>query len=212
MRSSLALLFVFGAAGVASAQPSEALVLVPPAPSATSGMWLDFGLGATRIDPGNGQTYRGTYARFAPQTTINRMFYLGAEIDIGSFDGSQPSATDTAARGGSSGTSTTTMSSGDTGTLAAAKLVAGARLMAGAFSGGLELAGGVRYASVTDISGVTTHADGMGVVEARGRLDLWVTPHVTIGALAGSDIIRRDEATFALNVGFHFERFDHTRY
>jgi len=84
--------------------------------------------------------------------------------------------------------------------------------MAGAFSGGLELAGGVRYASVTDISGVTTHADGMGVVEARGRLDLWVTPHVTIGALAGSDIIRRDEATFALNVGFHFERFDHTRY
>jgi len=59
-----------------------------------------------RLDPGDGNTYRGNYVRFAPQTTINRMFYLGAEIDIGSFDGSQPSATDTAARGGSSGTST----------------------------------------------------------------------------------------------------------
>ncbi|HET9988467.1 MAG TPA: hypothetical protein VFQ65_08100 [Kofleriaceae bacterium] len=211
MRSSLALLFVFGAAGVASAQPSETLVLAPPAPSATSGMWLDFGVGATRVDPGDGNTYRGSYVRFAPQTTINRMFYLGAEIDIGSFDMSQPSAGNTAARGGSSGTGTT-MSNGDSGALAAAKLVAGARLMAGAFSGGLELASGVRYTTVTGETGLTGVSEGRGVVEARGRLDVWVTPHLTIGALAGSDIVRRDEATFALNVGFHFEPFDHTRY
>lgn len=211
MRSSLAILLVAGGVGVASAQPSEALVLAPPAPSAMSGMWLDFGVGATRIDPGDGNTYRGNYVRFAPQTTINRMFYLGAEIDIGSFDAGQPSASDTAARGGSTG-GTTTMSDGNTGTLAAAKLVGGARLMAGPFSGGLELAGGVRYATITSVSGVTTNAQGMGVVEARGRLDLWATPHVTVGVLAGTDIVRRDEATFALNVGFHFEPFDHTRY
>lgn len=209
MRSSLAILFVAGAAGVASAQPSEALVLAPPAPSAMSGMWLDFGVGATRIDPGDGNTYRGNYVRFAPQTTLNRMFYLGAEIDIGSFDAGQPSASNTAARGSTG--STTTMSSGDTGTLAAAKLVGGARLMAGAFSGGLELAAGVRYATITS-AGITTNSDGMGVVEARGRLDLWATPHLTVGVLAGTDIVRRDEATFALNVGFHFEPFDHTRY
>ena len=212
MRNALALLVVAGWAGVASAQPSEALVLAPPAPPASSGMWLDFGAGATRIDPGNGQTYRGEYVRFAPQVTINRMFYLGAEIDIGSFDMSDSTPTNaTAARGGGTGTA---MPMADTfdGGLAAAKLVGGARLMAGAFSGGLELAGGVRYTTISNESGVNSNSVGMGIVEARGRLDVWLTPHVTVGALAGTDIVRRDEATFALNFGFHFEPFDHTRY
>jgi hypothetical protein len=212
MRNSLALLFVAGAASLAAAQPSEALVIAPPAPPATSGMWLDFGVAATRVDPGDGQTYRGTYVRFAPQTTINRGFYVGAEIDIGSFDASQPVAVDSAARGeGSSGTGMP-ISTGDSGGLAAAKLVAGVRMMAGAFSGGVELAGGVRYATISSDNGMNTFADDKGVLEARGRLDVWLTPHLTVGGLAGSDLARRDEVTFGLNLGFHFEPFDHTRY
>jgi len=211
MRNTLVVLLVAGAAGVASAQPSEALVLAPPAPPSTSGMWLDFGAGATRIDPGNGQTYRGEYVRFAPQVTLNRMFYLGAEIDIGSFDASLGPSNATAARGDTTG-GTMPMGEKIDGELAAAKLVGGARLMAGAFSGGLELAAGVRYTTLTSEPGIASNSQGMGIVEARGRLDVWLTPHVTVGALAGSDIVRRDEATFALNFGFHFEPFDHTRY
>ena len=211
MRNSLAMLFVAGAAGLASAQPSEALVLAPPAPASTSGMWLDFGLGATRIDPGNGQTYRGEYVRFAPQVTISRVFYLGAELDIGSFDASLGPSNTTAARGDGAGTSMP-MGTQIDGQLGAAKLVGGARLMAGAFSGGLELAGGVRYTTLTAEPGTQSNSTGMGVLEARGRLDVWVSPHLTVGALAGTDLARRDEATFALNVGFHFEPFDHSRY
>lgn len=212
MRNSLAMLFVVGAAGVASAQPSEALVLAPPAPLSYSGMWLDFGAGVTRIDPGNGQTYRGNYVRFAPQLTLNRVFYFGAELDIGSFDltGDAPNAT--AARGGGSGTGTTTMTTSGTGNLGAAKLVGGARMMAGAFSGGLELATGVRYTTVPTASSSMSYSNGEGVFEVRGRLDAWLTPHVTIGGLAGTDLARRDEVTFALNVGIHFEAFDHTRH
>ena len=80
-------------------------MIAPPAPPSTSGMWLDFGVSATRIDPGDGQTYRGQYVRFAPMTTIKNGLYLGAEIDIGSFDANQPDAVNSAARGdGSSGT------------------------------------------------------------------------------------------------------------
>ncbi|MEO6776940.1 MAG: hypothetical protein ABI467_28645 [Kofleriaceae bacterium] len=211
MRSSLAIVLVAGATAIASAQPSEIIVAVPAAPvPPTGGMWVDFGVGATRLDPGDGQTHRGNYVRFAPQTTFDRTFYLGAEIDIGSFDAGTPSPTiDSAARGGSSGT--TMDASADTGSLAAAKLIAGARMTAGAFSGGLELAGGVRYTTVTNLSSVTTIADGRGVVEARGRLDVWITPYVTLGALAGTDLVRRDELTFGLNLGVHFEPFDHTR-
>jgi len=210
MRNSLAIIFVAGAAGVASAQPSEALVIAPPAPASASGMWIDFGAGATRLDPGNGQTYRGEYLRFAPQVTLSRVLYFGAELDIGSFDASEGPANPAAARGEGSTGSGTPMTTQIDGQLGAAKLVGGARLMAGAVSGGLELAAGIRYTTLTE--GSASNSVGTGVVEARGRLDVWVTPHVTVGALAGTDIARRDEATFALNVGFHFEPFDHTRY
>jgi hypothetical protein len=212
MRYSLAMLFVAGAAGVAAAQPSEAIVIAPPPPPSTSGMWLDFGVSATRIDPGDGQTYRGQYVRFAPMTTIKNGLYLGAEIDIGSFDANQPVAVDSAARGeGSSGTGVA-MTTGNSGTLAAAKLVAGLRMMAGAFSGGVEVAGGMRYATITAAdSPMSMYTNGDGVLEARGRLDVWLSPHFTLGALAGTDIARRDEVTFGLDIGFHFERFDHSR-
>ena len=213
MRYSLAMVFVAGAAGLASAQPSEAIVIAPPAPPSTSGMWLDFGVSATRVDPGDGQTYRGQYVRFAPMTTIKNGLYLGAEIDIGSFDANVPVVADSAARGeGSSGTGVA-MSTGNSGTLAAAKLVAGLRMMTGAFSGGVELAGGMRYATITGPdTTMSTYTNGSGVLEARGRLDMWLSPHFTIGALAGTDIAQRDEVTFGLDVGFHFEPFDHTRY
>jgi hypothetical protein len=213
MRNSLAMLFVAGAAGIASAQPSEAVVIAPPPPPSTSGMWLDFGVSATRIDPGDGQTYRGQYVRFAPMTTIKNGFYLGAEIDIGSFDANQSVVANSAARGeGSTGTGGA-MATGNSGTLGAAKLVAGLRMIAGSFSGGVELASGMRYATITPAdSPMSTYSASAGVFEARGRLDLWLSPHLTVGALAGTDLARRDEVMFGLDVGFHFERFDHSRW
>src|SRR3569623_1594004 len=107
MRNSLAIIFVAGAAGVASAQPSDARGIAPPAPASASGMWSDFGAGATRLDPGNGQTYRGEYLRFAPQVTLSRVLYFGAELDIGSFDASDGPANTAAGRGeGSTGSGT----------------------------------------------------------------------------------------------------------
>ena len=212
MRSSLVVASLF-VAGTAAADPE---IIVGPSDTApvaravyvdqrppTSGMWIDFGAGVQRIAPGNGSVYDGKFVRFAPLTTIHRHFYLGAEIDVGSFDDNATKPT-SAARGGS-----TTMD-GVTGALCSAKVVVGARAMAGIFSGGVELAGGVQYTELTTVS-LGTNEIGRGVIEARGRLDLWFSPHVSIGGMVGTDLTEKDNMTAALQLGFHFEPFDHSR-
>ena len=209
MRTSLAMLFVAAAAGVASAQPSEALVISPAAPS-ESGMWIDFGVGAGQFERQNGEMYGGEYVRFAPQVTLSRHLYVGAELAIGSLVTHIDQTTGSAARGDSTGGTMPTTNRVD-GPLGAANLVGGVRLMAGPFSGGVELAAGVRYTTLTGL-GNQSVGEGTGVVEARGRFETWVTPHVTAGALIGTDLGHQGELNVSVSVGFHFEPFDHTSY
>ena len=199
-------------AGTAAADPgygpsdvqSTQAVYNLPAPS--TGMWVDFGGGVERVAPGNGGVYSGHFLRFAPQTTITRHFYVGAEINIGSFDGDSVGSDAATARG----TGGSTMASdGITGNLAGAKLVAGVRAIAGRISGGVELAGGIQYTELTTTMG--SNDTGRGLVEARGRLDLWVTPHVTVGGMVGADLTNENNLSAGLQVGFHFVPFDFAR-
>ena len=69
----------------------------------------------------------------------------------------------------------------------------------------------MRIAALTsEYTGVVASGD-YAVVEGRARLDLWLTPRVTVGALAGVDLTDRNNVTVALTVGLHFHRFDRVR-
>ena len=212
MRSSIALIILFAGSAYADPEivgPSDVApshsVFVRDSHAQPAGMWLDFGAGAASVAPGDGNVYKGSFVRFAPQATINRVLYLGAEINIGSFDTSTPSS-NTAAR--ASGVDAP-MSVHVDGTVGAVSLVAGARAMAGIFSGAVELAGGVRYTTVSVSNSFNTETQG--VVQARGRVDLWVTPHLSIGGIVGKDLTDTQSMMVGLNLGLHFERFDHSR-
>jgi hypothetical protein len=214
MRSSLVIASLF-VAGTAAADPE---IIVGPSDTApavgtayvyqpqTSGMWIDFGAGVDRVAPGNGGVYNGQYVRFAPQATLNRHFYIGAELDIGSFDGNAIASDSNAARGAGS----IMAPAGITGTTGAAMALFGARAIAGIVSGGVELAGGVQHDVVTD-SSMVSNGSVRAVVEAHGRLDLWVSPHLSIGGMVGADLTEKDNMTATLQLGFHFVPYDHTR-
>jgi hypothetical protein len=209
MRSSLAVASLF-IAGTAAADPELVFGPSDTAPNVdttyvsqreTSGMWIDFGVGVDRVAPGNGGVYSGQFVRFAPQVTLNRHFYLGAELDIGSFDGNAVANDSNVARGAGS----VMAPNGVTGTTGAAMALFGARANAGIVSGGVELAGGVRNDMVTNFSMVSNES-ARGVIEAHGRLDLRVTPLLSIGGMVGTDLTEKDNMTATLQLGFHTTR------
>jgi hypothetical protein len=207
MRRSLvgAILLV---AGTAAADPTDAPSDAPPAPKgskyhlppATSGMSIEVGAGVNRVstivDPGSGnrEAYNGQFARFATGATFRRNFYLGGEIDVGTFSGSTINPI--------------TMSQVDiTGVMISPKVVVGVRAMTGIISGGAELAGGLMR---TTLDHTLAFYDNRGLVEARARGDLWVSPYVSIGGMVSSAVTEK-YLTASLQLAFHFDRYDHSR-
>lgn len=70
-----------------------------------------------------------------------------------------------------------------------------------------ELAGGVMAASST-----TRDLPTEGMLEARGRVDLWLSPWVTIGGAAGASLIRQGDWLVGLYIGFHTWSFGGDRW
>jgi hypothetical protein len=169
----------------------------------TQGMFVDVGAGVQTLSPGDGNTYQAHILRFAPQATFRRHFYLGAEMDIGSFDNTPQSNTISRTSGGDSMLPAQTVTSGTT---VAAKAVAGFRATAGIISGGFELASGIRYVRTQDVNGTSIGDNGALVVEARARLDVWVTHSLTVGGIVGKDLNNADNAMLGLQLGLHFDQ------
>jgi hypothetical protein len=165
-----------------------------------TGMWVDLGAMWERVDPGNGEGYAGKLVHFAPHVMLNRTFYLGGEVEVGTITGTSQSVL---ARGGG------TMQPIDPsvhGSLAAIKAVIGLRARVGMITGGAELAAGIRHADLMDAMNVEiTGVADKGVVEAHGRLDVWVSRAISIGALAGVDVFDSTNVMFGLDLGLHFE-------
>jgi hypothetical protein len=204
MRSSLAVIALL--AGTASADPDVlgpsdvAPTVYVRAPHSHAGMWLDVGVGVANVAPGDGNVYRDSFVRFAPQTTLNRVLYIGGEINIGSFDNSTQAASPEAARGGGVAMP---MSALD-GTVAGAAAIIGARTQVGMLSAAFELAGGARYTNVRT-NGSYINTETQGVVQARGRLDLWTSRMTSIGAMVGKDLTDTQSMMIGLNLALHFE-------
>ena len=69
----------------------------------------------------------------------------------------------------------------------------------GPFALGVEVAGGVmEYTYAWERDG---HVDGM--LEARGRVDLWLSPWCTVGAVAGTSLIAQGDWMAGLFLGVH---------
>ena len=67
------------------------------------------------------------------------------------------------------------------------------------FTATSQLAGGTQHTSV---------ADAGGVLEARGRVDWWATPHLTLGASVGTSLIDHHDHSFTVGFGGHARAFD----
>lgn len=80
------------------------------------------------------------------------------------------------------------------------RMAVGTQLVAGIHAGTrwitlrAEIAGGIR---------VMQNQDDEGVLEARLRGDLWISPWVTFGAAAGTSVLDRREKMLALYIGMH---------
>jgi hypothetical protein len=182
-------------------------------PQHATGSWVDFGLMYGHIEPVAGTLLSTEFVRFGPRASLNRFLYVGAEVDIGRITGVDQADSNTVARDGSS---TSTMSedpaaSTTGGTLAAAKAVIGAHVMTGPLSGAAELALGVRDYMLEDAIGQFGQAYFGGVYEVHGRLDLWATRSLTVGALASLDLADRNDVSLGVVVGFHFIPYDGQR-
>ncbi len=220
MRRIFAIAMVLGAsAGAAAADecyrgPGTYLVCGVERPHrAHAAAWYEATLGWSRFDVG---PYRadGELLRVGPRVAFGPLFYLGAEADFGhvsSVNNADGSTTSAFGRTASGNGEMAPSAGGLGGSFGAVKLLAGIHANAGIISGAAELAGGLRLAELTsDYTGVVASGD-YAVVEGRARLDLWLTPKVTIGALAGVDLTDRDNVTVAVTVGLHFHRFDRSR-
>lgn len=68
-----------------------------------------------------------------------------------------------------------------------------------------EIAGGGRMYSWMANAEVT---DGAGVLDARGRIDWWATPHLTFGASLGTSLITSGDQTLTVGFAGHLRAFD----
>lgn len=112
---------------------------------------------------------------------VSRALYFGLEAEIG------PTTTNESPPGGR------TFGAGG---LAFAGLQGGTRLL----KLGGEIAGGGR---LVETALADERLTGEGVLEARARADLWLTPWVTIGGLVGTSLIAEGDWVAGISIGLH---------
>ncbi len=129
-------------------------------------------------------------------------FYLAGELEAGALTSSGVAAEMTSS--GELGTPTLTASST---TLVGAVGVLGFGGRIGDVDLGVEVAGGGRLLAYTYDSTylacetTSTIATGSAVLEGRARASLWVSPHVTLSALAGKSVLD-DGMMGGISIGF----------
>jgi hypothetical protein len=167
--------------------------------------WDEIGVLRARVDMDNGQVVDGVAVRFAPRVPITHDLYIGGELDTGTLSGQISQSAAFRTTGGEQGPMEAV-----TGKFGAVRAVIGARVRFGIVSAAGEFALGVHAADLRDqwgtpISGV--QSDDV-MMEGRARVDLWMTPRLTLGAIAGVDLADSRNSTAGLMFGYHFGNFD----
>ena len=206
--------------GSAAADPVLLEDNVPKAPEqAPHPLALEVGAEVGRVDIGfpqaaNMPTSRATAEGVHVGVRVNATRYLYAALGV---DVSHVSLTgpyvDTGVPGspvmpGDPGYGTTVALEG---TMTKITGAVGARAFAGMFSGGVELGGGMRYYNVRESTttwGMYAY-DAVGV--ARGRIEFWMTPRLSLAALAEVDLQDAHDMAFAVMFGAHTMAYDAAR-
>lgn len=167
--------------------------------------WYEGGVVRTRIDTGGSDLVQGYAIRFSPRVAVHPHLYIGGELDAGSLDGQAPVPPAYRTTGGEMTPVTSVQ-----GKLGAVRFVVGTRARAGIISAGAELALGMQSTELLDAYGTQVGtADSMATtLEGRGRLDLWLSPQLSIGGIAGIDLSQTRDVSAGLMLGYHWGNYD----
>jgi hypothetical protein len=172
--------------------------------------WFDFGLvrsqfAATTIGAsGTSDTIVANTVRFGIGFMVSRHLYFGGDADFGTIS---DSLTDAGRVGARSANGQTTQMSGSQDALRGT--TGGAHVLAGLTTGGTgltasgELAAGVRLETTDGNSLAGEQAQSDRLLEARGRLQMFLSRGVTVGAVAGVDLLDHRDVSFGVTVGLH---------
>lgn len=212
-----ALLVVVFCGRVAAADPmTETDIPAPPAQQ-PHGLSVDLGATFGHVQPFDGTVLTAETFHVASHIAVSHLFYLGAQLDIGRLTGDGPDQQASIVRGGATDGNGETMSPGAgaimplEGSIAQIEVVAGMRAFTGPFSGGVELAAGEQDLHVHDLGAGAGGIYWNNVFDARGRFDYWITPKLSIGAVADLGLQTYHDVSVGLVAGFHMMSYDATR-
>jgi hypothetical protein len=157
------------------------------------------------VMPGRREALDTTVSWTARGTVGSRHFYGGLEVELGGVASPAPAGTQMETVG-AFGNPTLTQ---DSAIALGAYGVAGVRMSSTHGALAAELAGGVRTisyqfaSSYHDCQQTSMIDDTRGVVEARVRGELWVSPWLAVGATVGNSMIARDDWMAGVYVSAH---------
>lgn len=179
------------------------LLLAAPA-HAESRLSFDFGYLQNRVAVTDQTAMQGTFGRFGIRMS-GHYLHAGAEAEEGWLSGTTWEDYGYVARADGS-TPTPTSSSPLSGNTLALKLVGGAHTSLGsAMTIGADLAYGFRDTWVSSDRGMDVAGrKNEPLLEARTRLDYWLSRAITIGAVASTDLRERRDTSFGAILAVHF--------
>jgi len=96
------------------------------------------------------------------------------------------------------------------GSIAQSKLLVGTRADFGPATLIGEVASGVQVAMYDNLA--SPPSQFWFLVELHAQANVWLTPQLTVGALAGVDVLEPNVAQLSLVLGYHLRAYDGTRY
>ena len=158
---------------------------------------LEAGVSALRFDDMSAMG-----ARWRMAVGFGRTFYMASQLDVAAITSGVRSGV--AALGGSA-----TMVTPASGTVAQEVMLLGAHRRFGQLTIAMEAGPAVRFATYAPTA--KPAMDGWFEVELQPKLDLWLTPNISLGAVGGFDLVHHDGFSAALVMGFHLTPYDMAR-
>lgn len=165
--------------------------------------WLELGAMRAKIAMPDGHQVQGWALSFSPRLPLNRHLYVGAELDRGDISGTITTPAAFRQLGGEMGPTSDVV-----GEYLSVRVLLGIRARTGVLSAGGEVAAGFHREQFNDPLGnqLATVEASSPQLEARARMDLWLTPHVSLGAMVGAD--DHQDLSAGLVLGLHIGPYD----